>query len=234
MIKYSITKNDIKIQAKDLAVFKLKPLLIIGAVALPLSIFFLIVGYAASEPEALKMGYPTLLIFALSVIMFVAQYSAFGKALLASFEKNAEDGKMEYSIAKIEGNIEIARTSDKFSFATVDVEKVSCTKTNIIVRLGNKKLLAFPKQEDILKLLDWRRNHLISILPADATLNVFRCVKIDFIVEIEFQGKIHTFTTDKNGIYHNGTQVCDSSYHYLEKEDTFNKLIAIIKNEIHS
>ena len=44
MIKYSITKNDIKTQAKDLAVFKLKPLLIIGAVALPLSIFFLIVG----------------------------------------------------------------------------------------------------------------------------------------------------------------------------------------------
>ena len=108
MIKYNVTKNDIKIQAKDLAVFKLKPLLIIGAVALPLSIFFLIVGYAASEPEALKMGYPTLLIFALSVVMFVAQYSAFGKALLASFEK---------------------------------------------VRLGNKKLLAFPKQEDILNLL---------------------------------------------------------------------------------
>ena len=52
--------------------FKLKPLLVIGAVALPLSIFFLIVGYAASEPEALKMGYPTLLIFALSVVMFVA------------------------------------------------------------------------------------------------------------------------------------------------------------------
>lgn len=153
MIKYSITKNDIKTQARDLAIFKLKLLLIIGAVALPLSIFFLIVGYAASEPEALKMGYPALLIFALSVIMFVAQYSAFNKALSASFEQNEVDGKVEYSIAKLEGNIEIARASDKSSFATVDIEKVSCTKTNIIVRLVNKKLLAFPKQEDILKLL---------------------------------------------------------------------------------
>ena len=153
MIKYSITKNDIKTQAKDLAVFKLKPLLIIGAVAFPLSIFSLIVGYAASEPEALKMGYPALLISVLAVAMFVSQYSAFNKVLLASFEKNNEDGKVEYSIAKIEGNIEIARTSDKFSFATVDIEKASCTKTNIIVRLGNKKLLAFPKQEDILKML---------------------------------------------------------------------------------
>ena len=153
MIKYSITKNDIKPQAKDLAVFKLKPLLIIGAVALPLSIFFLIVGYAASEPEALKMGYPALLISVFAVIMFVSQYSAFNKALLASFEKNNEGGKVEYSIEEINGNIEIARTSDKFSFAAVDIEKVSCTKTNIIVRLGNKKFLAFPKQEDILKLL---------------------------------------------------------------------------------
>ena len=153
MIKYSITNNDIKTQAKDLAVFKLKLLLIIGAVALPLSIFFLIVGYAASEPEALKMGYPALLIVVLSVITFVAQYSAFNKALWASFEKNAEDGKVEYSITKIEGNIEIARASDKFSFSTADIEKVSCTKTNIIVRLGNKKLLAFPKRENILKML---------------------------------------------------------------------------------
>ena len=153
MIKYSITKNDIKTQAKDLAVCKLKPLLIIGAVALTLSIFFLIVGYAASEPEALKMGYPALLISVIAVFMFVAQYSAFNKALLTSFENNAEEGKVEYSIAKIEGNIEVARTSDKFSFAAVNIEKVSCTKTNIIVRLGNKKFLAFPKQEDILKLL---------------------------------------------------------------------------------
>ena len=152
MIKYSITKNDIKTQAKDLAVFKLKPLLIIGAVAFPLSIFFLIVGYAASEPEALKMGYPALLISVFAIIMVVSQYSAFKKALLASFEKNNEGGKVEYSIEEINGNIEIARTSDKFSFAAVDIEKVSCTKTSIIVRLGNKKFLAFPKQEDILKL----------------------------------------------------------------------------------
>ena len=133
--------------------FNLKPLLIIGAVALPLSIFFLIVGYASSEAEALTMGYPALLISVFAVLMFVAQYSAFNKVLLAHFEKNAEDDKVEYSIAKTEGNIEIARTSDKFSFATVDIEKVSCTKNNIIVRLRNKKLLAFPKQEDILKLL---------------------------------------------------------------------------------
>ena len=153
MIKCSITKNDIKTQAKDLAVLKLKPLLIIGAVAFPLSIFFLIVGYAASEPEALKMGYPALLISVLAVAMFVLQYSAFNKALLTSFENNEEDSKVEYSIAKIEGNIEIARASDKFSFSTADIEKVSCTKNNIIVRLGNKKLLAFPKQEEILKFL---------------------------------------------------------------------------------
>ena len=90
------------------------------------------------------------------------------------------------------------------------------------------------KHEAKAKKQEQYRSFLLPILPADATLNVFRCVKRDFIVEIEFQGKIHTFTTDNNGIYHNGIQVCDSSYHYLEKEDTFNKLIAIIKNEIHN
>ena len=67
------------------------------------------------------------------------------------------------------------------------------------------------KHEAKVKKREQYRSFLLPILPADATLNVFRCVKRDFIVEIEFQGKIHTFTTDNNGIYHNGTQVCDSS-----------------------
>ena len=90
------------------------------------------------------------------------------------------------------------------------------------------------KHEAKVKKREQYRRFLLPILPTDATLKIFRLVKRDFIVEIEFSNVTHTFTTDKNGIYHNGTQVCDSSYHYLEKEDTFSKLIAIIKNEIHS
>ena len=90
------------------------------------------------------------------------------------------------------------------------------------------------KHEAKAKKREQYRSFLLPILPTDATLKIFRLVKRDFIVEIEFSNVTHTFTTEKNGIYHNGTQVCDSSYHYLEKEDTFSKLIAIIKNEIHS
>lgn len=90
------------------------------------------------------------------------------------------------------------------------------------------------KHEAKAKKREQYRSFLLPILPTDATLKIFRLVKRDFIVEIEFSNVTHTFTTDKNGIYHNGTQICDSSYHYLEKEDTFSKLIAIIKNEIHS
>ena len=59
----------------------------------------------------------------------------------------------------------------------------------------------------------------------------FIAVRVN-IVEIEFSNVTHTFTTDNNGIYHNGIQVCDSSYHYLEKEDKFSKLMNIIKDEI--
>lgn len=88
------------------------------------------------------------------------------------------------------------------------------------------------KHELKMKKNERYRSFLLPILPTDATLNVFRCVKRDFIVEIEFQGETHTFTTDKNGIYHNGIQVCDSSYHYLGKEDTFSKLMNVIKDEI--
>ena len=154
MIKYIVTRNNIKTQARDLSIFYLRPVHVIGAISLPLSIYLLIVGYTASEPEALKMGYPALALSALSLLFFVIGYFTFRKALLASFEKNAENGKLEYEINKNDGNVErTCASNDIFSFSIENIEKVSHTKDNIIVRLKSKELLVFPMQEDILKLL---------------------------------------------------------------------------------
>lgn len=78
-------------------------------------------------------------------------------------------------------------------------------------------------------------DRVTSILPANATLisldyngNVFG----NIVVVIKVANTKHTFITDRDEIYHNGKMLCDSSYHYFEKEDAFSKLLQMIKREL--
>ncbi len=76
---------------------------------------------------------------------------------------------------------------------------------------------------------------LKAILPAEATLVSFdynEKVFGNIVVEIELAKIKHTFITDRGEIYHNGKMICDSSYLYIEKKDTFSKLLQMIKIEL--
>lgn len=81
--------------------------------------------------------------------------------------------------------------------------------------------------------IDEMKKYIISVLPNDAILIDFIYDSKYFgnmIVKINQSGKSHTFITDRGEIYHNGAMLCDSSYRFTEKEDTFPKLIQMIKN----
>ncbi len=54
----------------------------------------------------------------------------------------------------------------------------------------------------------------------------------DFKIEIAYNGSKHVFYSTKGWIYHNDELNCDSSYHYLEKESTFGKILEIIKQAL--
>ena len=84
--------------------------------------------------------------------------------------------------------------------------------------------------------VDEMKQRVISILPADATLiDVSYSSKIfkNIIVTINYNGNLHTFTTNRGDIYHNNSMLCNASYQYYEREDTFSKLIEIIKSELN-
>ena len=78
-------------------------------------------------------------------------------------------------------------------------------------------------------------NAIIEVLP-----NEFNLISFDYndkifgnmIVKIESSNKKYTFVTDRGEIYCNGKMICDSSYRYTENEDTFLKLLSIIKTEL--
>lgn len=75
-------------------------------------------------------------------------------------------------------------------------------------------------------------NIIRNILPKGATLLSFEYNSTIFgkmVVEVKALDDKHTFITDRGEIYHNGIMLCDSSYHYYEKEDTFSKLLQIIQ-----
>ena len=81
--------------------------------------------------------------------------------------------------------------------------------------------------------VDEMKQHIVSILPSNSTLIDFlydaKCFG-NMIVKINQNGKAHIFITDRGEIYHNDEMLCDSSYQYKEKEDTFPKLLQMIKN----
>ncbi len=87
---------------------------------------------------------------------------------------------------------------------------------------------------------------LISIIPSGITIVSFEYYPEMFgniVVELESHNSKHRFITDRGEIYHKSQMsgentwkskmCCDSSYMYLEKEDTFPKLLQVIKQELN-
>ena len=89
------------------------------------------------------------------------------------------------------------------------------------------------------KRTEQRKNEMLemrkALLPINAAVISFgynEKVFGNIFLKLEFEKDIHTFITDRGEIYHNGKMLCNSSYHYTEKEDTFPKLLQLIKQEL--
>lgn len=75
-----------------------------------------------------------------------------------------------------------------------------------------------------------------KVLPAGACLVSFeyfpKPFEDDFKIEIAHNGSMHIFRSVKGWIYHNDELICDSGYHYLEKESTLGKILKVIKQTL--
>ena len=87
--------------------------------------------------------------------------------------------------------------------------------------------------------VEQRKNEMLemikALLPTNATVVSFdynEKVFGNIVLKLEIGKDTHTFITDRGEIYHNGKMLCNSSYHYTEKEDTFPKLLQLIKQEL--
>lgn len=82
--------------------------------------------------------------------------------------------------------------------------------------------------------VDEMKRQIASVLPDNAGLIAFTYSADYFgnmVVKIRRNKAIHIFTTDRGEIFHNKKMLCDSSY--LDKEDTFTKLLQMIVKEMN-
>ena len=89
------------------------------------------------------------------------------------------------------------------------------------------------------KRAEQRKNEMLEmvkdLLPVNATIvsfDYYEKVFGNIVLKLKIGKDIHTFTTDRGEIYHNEKMLCNSSYRYIEKEDTFPKLLQLIKQEL--
>lgn len=81
-----------------------------------------------------------------------------------------------------------------------------------------------------------KREILIDVLEKyNSELIIFEYYKNifgNFKIVIKSGEQIHTFITDRGEIYHNNTLICDNSYHKAGIDDTFMKLVEVIKQKL--
>ena len=85
--------------------------------------------------------------------------------------------------------------------------------------------------------VDEMKHCIITVLPESAHLEEFSYNPECFgnvIACINQYGKRHVFLTDRGEIYHNNRMIYDSSYDCNENEDTFQRLLQIIRMELLS
>lgn len=156
MIEYTKTAADTKTRVKEMTWLNGRLFIWIGACALPLSLFFFCVGIFGQAPEAIRTGWQTITLFAVVLAVYLILYVKIRKAVTLNFENNSVDGKIVFTLEKIdESTMEFTRLTDEESFRVTraDIKKIRHGKTISVITLKNGKTIDLPRQPDIEALI---------------------------------------------------------------------------------
>ena len=156
MIEYSKTAADNKKRIRDLTWMNAKLFAIMPFVILPVSIYYFLVGIAANSPEAVGLGGQLLTLAVVCVAIYIIVLHKTKKAVNRNFEENEIDGKIDFTIEKIdEETLEFTRLTDQESFQITkdDIKSMKRLRNINVIVLKNKRTIDLPKQIDIDELL---------------------------------------------------------------------------------
>lgn len=154
MIKYSTHKSDINRRALDATFAELLVPTIIAIIMFPMSIYFLIIGFLFDK-EALSYGIIMLACFIFSSVMFVLFFQKYREQAKQIFDKNAIDGVIDYELERVNDTFYISSVQCYLSatFSRADISYIRTIGKTIVVRLKDRRVLTFPKTDDIQALL---------------------------------------------------------------------------------
>lgn len=158
MIQYTKYASDTKNRSRDLAWMHTRLSFILAICVLPVTVYFFLTGFLNNAPDSLEMGYLTFVLMAAFFVFCLITRSKVKKAVTKNFEKFSKDGKIDFTIEKIdEDTLECTRLTDEESFQIhrADIKCIKYLKfTNVIV-LKDKRTIDIPNRVNIDELISF-------------------------------------------------------------------------------
>ena len=160
MIEYSQYEGEVKNRIKEIALAKGLPLLIAAVVSLLLTTYFLFVGIMAEQREALKMGWWTALLCLVCIILYLGILVTLKKALNSSFKQYAENGKIDFTLERVEDKLKITRLCDNktVEIKQSEIKSIRRLKSVILIILKGKRWFDLPNSPEVNELISNAQN----------------------------------------------------------------------------
>lgn len=152
MIHYSKTAADTYKRIRDLTWLNARLFVISGFIALPVGLYYLLIGMVGSIPNAVRIGGQMATLAAVCFAIYFIVLNKTKKAVTANFDEYEIDGKIDFTIEKIdEDTLEFTRVSSEESFqiSREDVKSIKKLKHINVILLKDKRTIDLPKQADI-------------------------------------------------------------------------------------
>lgn len=156
MIEYSKTATDTKSRIRDLAWMNGRFFIFFAICVLPVSAYFLVIGFIAGVNEMVTTGLQTLTLFVVLIAVYITVYVKTKKAVTLNFDKLAEDDKIDFTLEKVdEYTLEFTRLADGQTMKVniLDIKSIKRLKSINVIVLKNKKFIDLPKRADIEEMI---------------------------------------------------------------------------------
>lgn len=160
MIQYSQYECEVKNRIKEIALAKGLPLLIAAVVSLLLTTYFLFVGIMAEQSEALKIGWWTALLCLVCIILYLGILVTLKKALNSVFKQYAENGKIDFTLERVEDKLKITRLCDNktVEIKQSEIKSIRFLKSVILIILKGKRWFDLPNSPEVKELISTVQN----------------------------------------------------------------------------
>ena len=167
MIAYSKTAADTNHRIRDLAWLHGRFFAIAAICVLPVCAYFFLAGIASKAPAAIKMGIQTLTLAAVLLAIYCILRSKLKKAVITNFEEYEMDGKIDFTIERIdEDTLEFTRLTDEENFEIqsedLDVESI-VNKLDLQIPLEEIAAEENISMNSLFKCIDYLREQKVNI-----------------------------------------------------------------------